>query len=201
MSVWTKARAAAMRIVMPPMTATRFTSDPRMFNPSKNTGYSRATRNTPATTMVEECSSDETGVGPAMASGSQVWSGNWPDLPIAAMNSATAAAVSAALVAVPDSAHVLMAWMLNPELPRLSLIQALLEKNRMEIPTSSPTSPTRTVKNAFSAARLFAASSHQCPMSMNEQRPMISHPRRNTIMFSAETMASMPEVKSVNAAK
>ena len=41
--------------------------------------------NTPATTMVAAWMSAETGVGPAMASGSQVWSTNWPDLLITAV--------------------------------------------------------------------------------------------------------------------
>ncbi len=47
-----------------------------MSNACQNTGYTWATRNTPATTIVELCSSDDTGVGPAIASGSQVCSGN-----------------------------------------------------------------------------------------------------------------------------
>jgi hypothetical protein len=34
--------------------------------------------------MVEECSNELTGVGPAIASGSQVCNGNWPLLPMAA---------------------------------------------------------------------------------------------------------------------
>ena len=55
--------------------------------------------------MVDECSSADTGVGPAMASGSQVCSGNWPDLPIAAMNSATPAQSRMVLLASPDSAQ------------------------------------------------------------------------------------------------
>ena len=62
-------------------------------------------------------------------------------------------------------------------------------------------SPTRTVKNAFSAARLLASSSHQCPISMNEQRPMISQPRISWTMFSASTIASIPALNSVSAAK
>ena len=47
-----------------------------MSKPLQNTGYRRATRNTPATTIVELCSSELTGVGPAMASGSHVCNGN-----------------------------------------------------------------------------------------------------------------------------
>ena len=42
----------------------------------QNTGYKRATRNTPATTMVDECNSELTGVGPAIASGNHVCNGN-----------------------------------------------------------------------------------------------------------------------------
>jgi hypothetical protein len=54
---------------------------------SSKTGDSRATMKTPAVTMVAAWMSAETGVGPSMASGSQVWSGTWADLPIAPMNS------------------------------------------------------------------------------------------------------------------
>ena len=76
MSLCTKANAAAAITVMPPITAIRLILVEPMSKPMKNTGYTRATKNTPATTMVEECSSDDTGVGPAIASGSQVCSGN-----------------------------------------------------------------------------------------------------------------------------
>src|SRR5438105_9901867 len=46
-------------------------------------GYTRATKNTPAATIVAAWISALTGVGPSMASGSQTCSGTWPDLPIA----------------------------------------------------------------------------------------------------------------------
>jgi len=63
---------------MPPMTAMRLKWLPAtlMSSPVWNTGYSRATRNTPATTIVLECSNELTGVGPAIASGNHVCSGN-----------------------------------------------------------------------------------------------------------------------------
>ncbi len=44
---------------------------------------SRATRYTPAVTMVAAWMRADTGVGPAMASGSQTWSGSWALLPMA----------------------------------------------------------------------------------------------------------------------
>ena len=50
--------------------------------------------NTPATTMVAAWISAETGVGPAMASGSQVCRTNWPDFDMTAAMSADAATSS-----------------------------------------------------------------------------------------------------------
>ena len=50
-------------------------------------GDSRATMKTPAVTMVAAWIRAETGVGPSIASGSQVWSRNCADLPIAPMKS------------------------------------------------------------------------------------------------------------------
>ncbi len=50
----------------------------------RNSGYIRATRNTPAATMVAAWISAEIGVGPGIASGSQVWNGTWADLPMTA---------------------------------------------------------------------------------------------------------------------
>ena len=91
--------------------------------------------------------------------------------------------------------------MLNPDTPRFSWVQAFEPQYSIAVPTSRPTSPTRTVKNAFSAARALGSSSHQWPMSMNEQRPMISQPRMSWTMFSARTITSIPAENSVMAAK
>ena len=85
-----------------------------MSNAVKNTGYRRATKNTPATTIVLECRSELTGVGPAIASGSQVCSGNWPLLPMHAMNKAIAPHRITVCDASPLSAHWLMVRMLKP---------------------------------------------------------------------------------------
>ena len=52
-------------------------------------GDMRATRNTPAVTMVAAWINAETGVGPSIASGSQTCSPICADLPIAPMNSST----------------------------------------------------------------------------------------------------------------
>ena len=50
---------------------------------ARNSGKVRATRKTPAATIVAAWMRALTGVGPSMASGSQTWSGNWADLPAA----------------------------------------------------------------------------------------------------------------------
>ncbi len=73
--------------------------------------------------------------------------------------------------------------------------------NMIAVPTIRPMSPTRTVRNALSAASLLARSSHQCPISKNEQRPMISQPRISCTMFSARTIVNMPALNKVIAAK
>ena len=61
----------------------------------------RATRYTPAATIVAAWISAETGVGPSIASGSQTCSGNCADLPTAPANSPSANSVSAAELIVP----------------------------------------------------------------------------------------------------
>ena len=116
------------------------------------------------------------------------------------MNRATPPQKSTLCEASPESAHPEIAWIEKPFEP-LATAQSLAPKKMIAVPTNSPTSPTRTVKNALSAAVELAFSSHQCPMSMNEHRPMISQPRINWIMFSARTITSMPAEKSVRLAK
>ena len=58
-------------------------------------GDRRTTMNTPAVTMVAAWISAETGVGPSMASGSQVWRTICADLPMAPMNKRMQMMVSA----------------------------------------------------------------------------------------------------------
>src|SRR6185436_20289809 len=52
----------------------------------EKTGNKRATRNTPATTIVAAWINAETGVGPSIASGSQMCNGNIADLPAPPIN-------------------------------------------------------------------------------------------------------------------
>ena len=60
-------------------------------------------------------------------------------------------------------------------------------QNRTIIPIISPTSPTRVVMKALRAASLLAFSSHQWPMSVNEQTPTSSHTTRSPELLLATT--------------
>ena len=68
MSFWTRPIVAAKRAVNPPITATTSSAS----GERRKSTLHRATMYTPAVTIVAAWMSAETGVGPAMASGSQV---------------------------------------------------------------------------------------------------------------------------------
>ena len=85
--------AANTAVIMPMMATTRSAVGVKK-------GYMRPTMKTPAATMVAAWIRAETGVGPAMASGSHTWSGNWADLEIAPQKTRMPAAVSMAWLEV-----------------------------------------------------------------------------------------------------
>ena len=74
---------AAKKAVAPPTMVTTVSAS----GANSKTGDMRQTRKTPAVTMVAAWISAETGVGPSIASGSQVCSPSCADLPIAPMKS------------------------------------------------------------------------------------------------------------------
>src|SRR5690242_17141061 len=78
---------AANIAVVPPITPTTAIAS----TVYSNIGDNRATMKTPAVTIVAAWISAETGVGPSIASGSQVCSPICADFPIAPMNSKTQA--------------------------------------------------------------------------------------------------------------
>ena len=91
MSFWTRPTVAAKKAVVAP----KKTTTPSATGASSKSGDSRATMKTPAVTMVAAWMSAETGVGPSIASGSQVCSRNCADLPIAPMKRRRQTTVSA----------------------------------------------------------------------------------------------------------
>src|SRR2546421_12427229 len=88
--------------VTSPITATTNSDVPEAS--AWNNGLERATRNTPAATIVAAWIRALTGVGPSMASGSQTCSGTWPDLPTAPQNISSDIAVETAMALIVASA-------------------------------------------------------------------------------------------------
>ena len=109
--------------------------------------------------------SAETGVGPAIASGSQTCSGTCADFPMAPANSSSAIAVAVPFAIVSPGAPRTAS---KSSVPNLDTINAR--------PISIAVSPIRVVTNAFFAAVAFSVFSNQKPISRNEQRPTPSQP-------------------------
>src|ERR1044072_1124099 len=86
MSVWVIAIDAARIAVKMPIDATTTIVE----GAEANSGFARATRYTPALTIVAAWMRAETGAGPSIASGIQTCSGNWTLLPIAPANTSRA---------------------------------------------------------------------------------------------------------------
>ena len=139
MSVCTSAAKPASTRVTPPTMPT----SSRISGVSRNRPWVRAIRYTPAVTMVAAWISADTGVGPAMASASQVCSGNWADLPTAPPSSIRVATHSQASPATYCCcARTISSWMFR--VPRLM--------NSRNMPIIRNTSPMRVTMKALSAA-------------------------------------------------
>src|SRR5262245_34605034 len=110
---------------------------------STKSGVERATKYTPAVTIVAAWISALTGVGPSIASGNQTISGNWALLPIAPRNSNRQIAVTVAA----GRAASLSGWpsvSANVSEPKLVQIRKMA--------STKPKSPMRLTTNAFLAA-------------------------------------------------
>ena len=96
-----------------------------------------------------------TGVGPAMASGSQTYSGIWALLPQAPTNKRMQAAVSTPVESIPEPAASR-----SPSTDRVPAAP-----KRMNMPIKKPRSPMRLTMKAFLPAEAFSRSSNQKPIS------------------------------------
>ena len=184
---------------MPPIRAMGLIELPPIEKPSKNTPYMRAIMNTPATTMVAAWMSAETGVGPAMASGSQVCRRNWPDFDMTAAIRQQDATSSAVCESWPAPARALVSAIENE--PNWPGSAEPTVKNRIVTPTMRPMSPTRLVRNALSAASLLGFSSHQWPINTKEQTPTSSHETSSCSVFSDTTSNSIEALNRERKAK
>src|ERR671914_1911088 len=174
-SSWPAAESAAYTAVTSPTTATanRATSD------ASKMGKARATRYTPAVTMVAAWIRADTGVGPSMASGSHVCSGSWADLPTAPANRRRAMTVAV------DSARPSAAPNTSP-----NSMEPNVSKTRT-IPISMALSPMRVTMNAFLPASAAAFRSYQYAIRRYEHRPTPSQPTYRRTKLFARTRVSM----------
>src|SRR5664280_109961 len=105
-----------------------------------------------AVTMVAACISAETGVGPSMASGSQVCSRNCADLPMAPMNSSRQISVSTS--GCQPKNHMVLPVSDGAWAKTVSKSIAPTSANRAKMPSAKPKSPTRLTTKALIAAAL-----------------------------------------------
>ena len=159
MSFCTRPTVAAKIAVVAPMKMTKACA----VGASSNSGDSRATMNTPAVTMVAAWISAETGVGPSMASGSQVCSRNCADLPIAPMNSSRQITVSASTLKPRK-------WKFLPTrsgawAKMVSKSTEPVRQKTAKMPSAKPKSPTRLTMKALIAAALASGLWNQKPIS------------------------------------
>ena len=136
MSSWPMAMSAASRAVPAPTSSTTVSAVPE----ASKMVWVLATRKTPAVTMVAAWIRADTGVGPAMASGSQTYSGNWALLPVQARNSSRAMAVTVPAASAPASPKTTS----KSRLPVVAKIRNMASRK--------PTSPMRLARKAFLAA-------------------------------------------------
>src|SRR5205814_9216302 len=95
MSGCAMAISAAISAVVTPIQTTTVREDVTpLIAPNEKSGYTRATRNTPAATIVAAWINALTGVGPSIASGNHTCSGNWADLPTHPRNTPRPASTS-----------------------------------------------------------------------------------------------------------
>ena len=139
---------AAKKAVVAPSTVIKAVA----FSAYSISGDMRQTRNTPAVTMVAAWISADTGVGPSIASGSQVCRISCADLPIAPTNSRKAIR-SAAF----QSVHRKVTTVSSSCGVAAKMSEKLMlsvSRNRAKIPSAKPKSPTRLTMKAFIAAAL-----------------------------------------------
>ena len=128
-----------------------------------NSGDRRATMNTPAVTIVAAWISAETGVGPSIASGSQVCRPSCADLPIAPMNSRIHSVVNACASKPRNS--IVASALSGAAAKMVSKLMELNIRKTPMMPSAKPKSPTRLTTKALMAAAFASGFSYQNPIS------------------------------------
>src|SRR5699024_6694667 len=161
-----------IKIVIPPTPPIQTSA------PAENSGKALISSTIPAATMVAECSSAETGVGPFIAAASQLWKGTWADLPAAANSSASAPTCERLACGT-------SAILLEP-LPRIIT----------KTPIYNPKSAKRLIKKTLLAARPVSAFQCLVLISRYEQKPSTSQAMTKRIQSPANSSSCIAPKKS-----
>ena len=141
-------------------------------------------------TIVAAWISALTGVGPSIASGSQVWSGIWADFATAPPSRPSATSVTTVF----DSPSTL------PKTPSKSTRSGLLDQSR-KIASAIVASPTAFMTNAFFAAAIAEGRSWWKPISRYDARPTRPQPASSSTRFPHWTRSSIEKTKIAMYAK
>ena len=134
----------------------------------------------------------ETGVGPSMASGSQVWSGTWADLANAPTSSRQQPATrsgSLGVNALPTSSNA-----------RRKSSEPVPRKMK-NAPSTSPTSPATLITNALMPASVAVLRRYQNEIRKYEAAPTNAQPTISMKKLAASTSSSMLNTKKFRYAK
>lgn len=165
MSFWVRAQIAVNRVVIAP----KHSIAVRIVLLLEMRGWKRISRKTPATTIVLEWSSADTGVGPSIADGSHGCSPNWADLPVAAITSPMSGMMfGLSIMKICCRSHELV-FVQNQAIARMN-----------------PMSPMRLYKMAWRAAVFASDRPYHHPISRNDMIPTPSHPMNSWNRLLAE---------------
>ncbi len=150
-----------------------------------NTGSNRASRYTPAFTMVAECRYALTGVGAAIAFGSQKWNGNWADFVAAParINQKIAPAIG-------------LDWTSAALFNQTCMDQLPVICESMIKPASMARPPPPVTSSACQAAALADGCSCSNPIKRNEEILVNSQKMNNNNPLSLTTTPSMADINN-----
>ena len=148
----------------------------------------RATKYTPAVTMVAAWINALTGVGPAMASGSQIYRGIWADLAVHPSKKR----MHIRVIRPGDRREALAktSEYFNDQIPCFP--RPVIKRS---IPMAKKKSPTLFVIKAFFPATALALSLNQNAIRRYEHRPTPSQPKNISRKLSASTRFIMLNIK------
>src|SRR3954463_13367949 len=187
-SVATTATVAANTSVAVPMIALTSAAE----GASSNSGWVRAIRYTPAVTMVAAWIRAETGVGPSIASGSQVWSGSWADLANAPTRRSRHATTSVPSF-VPKWCPACWKTGRKSSDPTLSRMR--------NAAITRPTSPITLITNALIPAATAVVRRYQYEIRRYDAAPTNAQPTIRITKLAARTSRSIEKTKKFRYAK